>query len=64
MAAFDLQVNGYAGVDFNGDLLQEDELGRVCKALEEDGVPMILGSCVPAWSAWFNCGMRIRNGVS
>jgi N-acetylglucosamine-6-phosphate deacetylase len=46
MAAFDLQVNGYAGVDFNGDLLQEDELGRVCKALEEDGVGGILATFI------------------
>ncbi len=46
MAAFDLQVNGYAGVDFNGDLLSADELGRVCDALSKDGVGGILATFI------------------
>jgi N-acetylglucosamine-6-phosphate deacetylase len=35
---FDLQVNGYAGVDFNGDDLTADALHRACERLEADGV--------------------------
>ncbi len=35
---FDLQVNGYAGVDFNKDGLTADELHRGCERLERDGV--------------------------
>lgn len=35
---FDLQVNGYAGVDFNGDAVTDDDLHRACERLEEDGV--------------------------
>jgi N-acetylglucosamine-6-phosphate deacetylase len=46
MAAFDLQVNGYAGVDFNGSLLEEEDLAKVCKALEEDGVGGILATFI------------------
>jgi N-acetylglucosamine-6-phosphate deacetylase len=39
---FDLQVNGYAGVDFNQDGLQRDDLHRACERLEADGV----GGCL------------------
>ena len=35
---FDLQVNGYAGVDFNGDGVTAEDLHRACERLEEDGV--------------------------
>ena len=35
---FDLQVNGYAGVDFNGDDVTPDDLHRACACLEADGV--------------------------
>ena len=35
---FDLQVNGYAGVDFNQDGLQADDLHRACERLDADGV--------------------------
>ena len=44
MGAFDLQVNGYAGVDFNGDLLSGEDLDQVCEALKKDGVGGILES--------------------
>ena len=35
---FDLQVNGYAGVDFNRDGVTGDELNRACAALKAAGV--------------------------
>jgi N-acetylglucosamine-6-phosphate deacetylase len=35
---FDLQVNGYAGVDFNADGVTPDELHRACERLAADGV--------------------------
>lgn len=40
----DLQVNGYGGVDFNSDDLQEDDLHRACQALERDGVACCLAT--------------------
>ena len=39
---FDLQVNGYAGVDFNQDGLKPEALHRSCERLEADGV----GGCL------------------
>ena len=30
---FDLQVNGYAGADFNGDQLADDQLLEACRRL-------------------------------
>src|SRR5687768_9650920 len=35
---FDLQVNGYGGVDFNKEGLTADDLHRACERLEADGV--------------------------
>ena len=35
---FDLQVNGYAGVDFNSDAVTPESLHRACERLQEDGV--------------------------
>jgi N-acetylglucosamine-6-phosphate deacetylase len=35
---FDLQVNGYAGVDFNSDGATSEHLHRACERLEQDGV--------------------------
>ena len=46
MEAFDLQVNGYAGVDFNDDDLTAEKLATVCDALEEDGVAGILATFI------------------
>jgi N-acetylglucosamine-6-phosphate deacetylase len=43
---FDLQVNGYAGVDFNQDGLTADELHRACVRLEADGVGGILATII------------------
>lgn len=42
----DLQVNGYAGVDFNQDDLPEAELHRACELLREDGVAGILATII------------------
>lgn len=36
--SFDLQVNGYAGADFNSDVLDSQSLHRACAALRADGV--------------------------
>ena len=46
MGAFDLQVNGYAGVDFNGDLISGEDLRKVHEALEKDGVGGILATFI------------------
>jgi N-acetylglucosamine-6-phosphate deacetylase len=42
----DLQVNGYAGVDFNADGLTADALHRACARLELDGVSACLGTII------------------
>ena len=44
----DLQVNGYAGVDFNADDLGEDRLAEVCQRLADDGVDQILATVITA----------------
>ena len=43
---FDLQVNGYAGVDFNGDDLSADSLHAACVALQRDGVAGTLATVI------------------
>src|SRR5579862_1632660 len=43
---FDLQVNGYAGVDFNKDDLTADQLQHACERLESDGVAGILATII------------------
>jgi N-acetylglucosamine-6-phosphate deacetylase len=45
---FDLQVNGYAGVDFNGNSLTADDLHLVCQQLSRDGVHGILATIITA----------------
>ncbi len=45
-AFFDLQVNGYAGVDFNQDGLDAEELHRACERLEADGVAGFLATII------------------
>ncbi|HWL07049.1 MAG TPA: N-acetylglucosamine-6-phosphate deacetylase, partial [Planctomicrobium sp.] len=42
----DLQINGYAGVDFNSERLQPDELHRCCRTLERDGVDGVLATVI------------------
>jgi len=43
---FDLQVNGYGGVDFNQDDLTPDQLHRACEKLRDDGVAGILATII------------------
>ena len=43
---FDLQVNGYGGVDFNKDDLTADELHAACAKLEADGVGGVLATII------------------
>ena len=43
---FDLQVNGYAGVDFNKDDLTPDELHLACQRLRADGYGGILATVI------------------
>lgn len=44
----DLQVNGYADVDFNADVLAEDRVAAVCRRLREEGVAGILATVITA----------------
>jgi N-acetylglucosamine-6-phosphate deacetylase len=43
---FDLQVNGYAGVDFNKDHLTAGELRHACERIEADGVGGFLATII------------------
>jgi len=43
---FDLQVNGYAGVDFNGDDLTADQLRLACERMRGDGVSGFLATII------------------
>ena len=45
-AFFDLQVNGYGGVDFNQDALDAEQLHRACERLEADGVAGLLATII------------------
>lgn len=45
-SALDLQVNGYAGVDFNGDPLAPEQIDQVCQRLRHDGVDGILATVI------------------
>jgi N-acetylglucosamine-6-phosphate deacetylase len=45
---FDLQVNGYAGVDLNGDTVTTADIERMCQRLEADGVDGILATVITA----------------
>ena len=42
----DLQINGYAGVDFNQDNLSETDLRSACQRLREDGVAGVLATII------------------
>lgn len=44
----DLQVNGYADVDFNADELTIDRVAAVCQRLSDDGVAGILATVITA----------------
>ncbi|MCA8982239.1 MAG: N-acetylglucosamine-6-phosphate deacetylase [Planctomycetaceae bacterium] len=61
----DLQINGYAGIDFNQDELTLDQLQHVCATLEQDGVAGILATVitdsVPAMRARIERLVRLRH---
>lgn len=44
----DLQVNGYAGIDFNQNDLNAEDLHKACAKLKEDGVKGILATIITA----------------
>ncbi|MFO0789813.1 MAG: N-acetylglucosamine-6-phosphate deacetylase [Pirellulales bacterium] len=44
----DLQVNGYADVDFNADALQPERVSAVCRRLQAEGVAGILATVITA----------------
>ena len=46
MNIFDIQVNGYAGTDFNSDDLTADALHHACQCLAQDGVSQILATFI------------------
>ncbi len=46
MKPFDLQVNGYAGTDFNRDGLTAEQLHHACQCLVEDGCDSILATFI------------------
>lgn len=46
MKSFDLQVNGYAGTDFNRDGLTAEQLHHACQCLVEDGCDSILATFI------------------
>lgn len=43
---FDLQVNGYGGVDFNQDNLTPEQLHVACRRLADDGVEGVLATII------------------
>ncbi|MBU6180955.1 MAG: N-acetylglucosamine-6-phosphate deacetylase [Verrucomicrobia bacterium] len=46
MSYFDLQINGYAGVDFCSHDLTSEEMRRACEALAADGIGGILATLI------------------
>ena len=44
--SIDLQVNGYAGVDFNADGLPAADLRRACQRLKDDGVAGVVATVI------------------
>jgi N-acetylglucosamine-6-phosphate deacetylase len=44
----DLQVNGYAGLDFNSESYTRDDLLALCERLRHDGVDRILATIITA----------------
>jgi len=45
---FDIQVNGYAGVDFNQNNMSLNELTQACDKLAQDGVEGVLATIITA----------------
>src|SRR5699024_3414430 len=46
MSFFDIQVNGYGGIDFNQDNLSLEDLHTACAALKRDGTDSILATII------------------
>ncbi len=44
----DLQVNGYADVDFNADQLSAERVAAICRRLRDEGVAGILATVITA----------------
>src|SRR5262245_4400660 len=44
----DLQVNGFAAIDFNADKLVTEDVAAVCRRLRDDGVAGILATVITA----------------
>jgi N-acetylglucosamine-6-phosphate deacetylase len=68
MGFIDLQVNGYAGVDFNGDELDAEGVGVACARMEREGVEGILvtiiSDSVAAMTARLRRVVELRAGVA
>ena len=46
--SIDLQVNGYAGVDFNQDDVAIEQIRAACQRMQADGVAGFLGTIITA----------------
>src|SRR5919199_5774741 len=46
MSYFDIQVNGFGGVDFNQDDLSAEDLHRACARMHDDGVEGFLATII------------------
>lgn len=61
---FDLQVNGYAGVDFNSDNVSADDLHHACRAIKADGVigflPTVITEHLPVMARRLSRLARLR----
>ena len=57
----DLQVNGYAGIDFNQNDLAAEDMHKACAKLKEDGTKGILATIITASSK--EMSMRLRRIV-
>jgi N-acetylglucosamine-6-phosphate deacetylase len=59
---FDIQVNGYAGIDFNSPGITADALYHACKKLKKDGVQGILVTIITAETEYMiKCLQRISH---
>lgn len=61
MKALDIQVNGYAGTDFNSNTFTPEALHHACKCLREDGCDQILATFIT--DTIDNLELRIRRIV-
>jgi N-acetylglucosamine-6-phosphate deacetylase len=59
---FDLQVNGYAGIDFNSISLTDEQLVHACNKLREDNVEGILATLIT--DDFHNMILKIKNLTS